>query len=205
MVLNQLLAKRIRADKREKLNRLNEVLAEEAERPERDFSLHNIGKVCEKKNILAARSLYSKQSQDYRSLIQAWETVYKSNRKPQQLINKYEALLEGIPDPALRSIVQSLFIENRELKNENSILKNKTTILLDRRPIKTEKNVNAKEALVLTSSEKAVLLAAFSEEWLEFEGWTIGDSGEVRNGLGRVVLDVGFISAYRKILRYLNN
>ena len=54
----------------------------------------------------------------------------------------------------------------------------------------------------LTPSEREALEKAISPEFLEEQGWHEGDYGEIVNDRRRILFEVGFARAIRKILGY---
>ena len=71
-LLDSLLAKRGRSNKRAHLSQLHELCRRRHQSGSREFSLPAIGRLAEEQGILKGRALYNAPSADYRALIQAW-------------------------------------------------------------------------------------------------------------------------------------
>ena len=71
-VLESLLAKGGRSNRRANLARMQELCRKQHETGSRDFSLPAIGRLAEAEGIMKGRALYNAQSVDYRALIEAW-------------------------------------------------------------------------------------------------------------------------------------
>ncbi|MEI7298283.1 gamma-mobile-trio protein GmtX [Paraburkholderia tropica] len=208
IVLDTLLAKGGRSHRLARLRALHEICRRHEESGSRDFSLPTIGRLVEAEGLLKGRVLYNTQSADYRELICAWSS-YVGPSIPQSVkpLASHEYLLR-IHDPAIRSIMQTIIGERDKLKAEVNLLKTSAQIIVDRRPI----GVRAPGAAILghgatngldahlTPSEREALEKAVSAEYLERQGLREGTHGEIVNERGRMVFDVGFARAIRKIL-----
>lgn len=71
-VLESLLAKGGRSNRRAALAKMQELCRRQHESGSRDFSLPAIGRLAEAEGIMKGRVLYNAQSADYRTLIEAW-------------------------------------------------------------------------------------------------------------------------------------
>src|ERR1700759_5529831 len=71
-VLESLLAKGGRLNRRANLVNMYEVCRKQYEAGSRDFSLPSIGRQAEAESIMKGHALYNAQSADYRTLIEAW-------------------------------------------------------------------------------------------------------------------------------------
>lgn len=123
------------------------------------------------------------------------------------MLASHEYLMR-IADPAIRSIMQSIIAERDKLKSQLNILKANTQVTVDRRPlgatIATAPGMEPVAVLALaaqlTPSEHEALLKAISPEYLEKCGLREGSHGEIVNERGRILFDVGFTRAIRKVL-----
>lgn len=160
---------------------------------------------------MKGRALYNAASADYRALFAAWAAYsgpakFKAPAMPKVLAS-HEYLMR-IPDPAIRSIMQSTIVERDKLRAQVNLLKSKTVVTIDRRPlgatiaqVSPDKSVpvlmmNAQ----LTDSERRALTLAISPDFLADQGWHEGSHGEIVTDGGRTVFDVGFARAIRKVL-----
>ncbi|WP_241000715.1 gamma-mobile-trio protein GmtX [Pseudomonas viridiflava] len=123
------------------------------------------------------------------------------------MLASYEYLMR-IEDPAIRSIMQTAIIERDKLKAQLNLLKANTQVIVDRRP-QGATIVAAPEAqpvpvlamaAQLTQSEREAFKKAVSSDYLEERGLREGSDGEIVNERGRIMFEVGFARAIRKIL-----
>ncbi|MBF0503076.1 MAG: alpha/beta hydrolase [Candidatus Riflebacteria bacterium] len=208
-VLESLLAKGGRSDRRAKLEKLHEVCRKQHAAGSRDFSLPTIGRMGEAANIMkTGRSLYNAEAADYRTLIEAWAAYAgPSAPKPPKMKASHEYLMK-IEDPALRSIMQSVIAERDKLKMQINMLKAVTEKIVDRRPLgaKISTTPGSKPMAVLEMSaqlppyERESLMKAISCEYLERNGLYEGERGEILNEKGRKIFEVGFTRAIRRVL-----
>lgn len=207
-VLDSLLAKGGRSNRRANLAKMHEVCRKQHETGARDFSLPAIGRIAEAEGIMKARALYNAPSADYRTLIGAWAAYAGPPApKPPKPLASHEYLMR-IEDPAIRSIMQAIIAERDKIKAQLNILKANTQITVDRRPLGvTIANAPGAQPVAvlalsaqLTPSEREALQKAVSADYLEERSLHEGSHGEILNERGRIVFDVGFARAIRKIL-----
>lgn len=205
-VLNGLLARASRSDKKDNLKTVHEVCSTHHASGNKDFSLPVIGPKVEAAGALKAAALKTKQSQDYRELIAAW-AAYAGPADPKQPTvprGSMEEWMMKIPDPAARSLVQSVMVERDKLRHQVNTLKAHASITIDLRP-KSEAPEAARvevlaPALMLTPTERQALERAISAGLLIQEGWSEGPRGEIVAASGRRVFDSGFATGLRKLL-----
>lgn len=208
VVLESLLGKGGRAQRRTNLEKLHEVCREQNESGSRDFLLPTIGRLCEEQGIFKGRVLYNAQSADYRTLITAWAAYAGPPApKPPKVLASYEYLAR-VEDPALRALMQAVVAERDKLKAQVNLLKANMQVTVDRRPLgatvvstpTSEPVAILTMAAQLTPSERDALRKAVAPEFLAEQGWQEGSHGEIRNDRGRMLFDVGYASAIRKVL-----
>jgi hypothetical protein len=207
-VLELLLAKAQRSNRRANLAKMHELCRSQHEAGSRDFSLSAIGRIAEASGIIKGRALYNAPSADYRELIRAWATHSgpPAPKLPKALAS-HEYLMR-IDDPAIRSIMQSIIAERDKLKAQINVLKANTQVTVDRRPLgATVSAVPGSPPVIvlalagqLSPSEREALQKAVSADYLEERGFQEGSHGEILNQRGRVVFEVGFAWAIRKVL-----
>jgi hypothetical protein len=210
-VLELLLSKSERSNKRANLTKMHEVCRKQYESGSRDFSLPVIGRQAEVEGFMKGRALYNAQSADYRVLIAAWAVFagpapQKSSQSSKPLAS--HQYLERIPDPAMRSVIQAIIAERDRLKAQLNVLKAHTQVTVDRRPLGASISVTSTTQSVavlapsaqLTSSERDALKKAVLPDYLEDKGLREGSHGEILNERGRTIFEVGFARAIRKIL-----
>jgi hypothetical protein len=207
-VLESLLAKGGRSNRRANLVKMHELCRRQHENASCDFSLATVGRLSEASGILKGRALYNAQSADYRVLIEAWASYAgpPAPKSPKTLAS-HEYLMR-IEDPAIRSIMQAIIVERDKLKAQLNILKANTQVVVDRRPLgATIAGVSGAQPVAvltlspqLTPSEREALQKAVSSGYLEERGMREGSHGEIVNERGRTIFEVGFARAIRKVL-----
>lgn len=207
-VLDALLAKGSRSNRRANLVKMHEICRKHYEANSRDFSLPVIGRLAEADSIMKGRALYNAQSADYRMLIEAW-SAYAGPPvpKPAKMLASHEYLMR-IEDPAIRSIMQSIIAERDKLKAQLNVLKANAQVTVDRRPLGAAISASPEArplavlsfSAQLTPSERESLQKAVSPEYLEERSLREGSHGEIINERGRTIFEVGFAKAIRKIL-----
>ncbi|CAE6970530.1 gamma-mobile-trio protein GmtX [Paraburkholderia domus] len=207
-VLESLLAKGGRSNRRASLAKMHELCRRQHEAGSRDFSLSAIGRLAEAEGIMKGRALYNAPSADYRALIEAWAAYAGPPApKPPRTLASHEYLMR-IEDPAIRSIMQAIIAERDKLKAQLNVLKANAQVTVDRRPLAAtvEAVPHAQPVTVLamaaqlTPSEREALQKAVSAHYLEERGLREGSHGEIVNARGRTVFEVGFARAIRKVL-----
>ncbi|MCO7594681.1 MULTISPECIES: gamma-mobile-trio protein GmtX [Pseudomonas] len=207
-VLDSLLAKGGRSNRRAGLANLHEVCRRQHETGSRDFSLPAIGRLAEAEGIMKGRVLYNAQSADYRTLIEAWSAYSGPPApKPPKTLASHEYLMR-IEDPAIRSIMQATIAERDKLRAQLNVLKANSQVTVDRRPLATTiiatPEVQPVPVLAiparLTQSEREAFRKAISPNYLEERGLREGSHGEIVNERGRIIFEVGFTRAIRKVL-----
>lgn len=207
-VLAALLQGCTREQKRENLRGLHDLCAAQ-HAGSKDFSFPVIGKLWEATGGIKARALYNAPSEDYRTLIQAWEkhSGPVEVRVAEPRTKASHDFIARIDDPAIRALVQGALIERDKLQAEVNLLKSLTQLNLDRSPalpgpapLAAPLLAPAASAPELKPSEREALERAVSPEFLSDQGWTEGRSGEVLNDKGRRLFEPGFTRAIRKVL-----
>ncbi|RYG58210.1 MAG: alpha/beta hydrolase [Alphaproteobacteria bacterium] len=205
-IFKALTVSSVRQQKRDNLKILHE-LCRVQHNGGKDFSIATIGKLWELAGGISARALYNAPSEDYRTLIKAWESFsgplqLKPNRPS---TNKYQ-FLERIDDAAVRALVQGIIIERDKMRAELNLLKSGICIELDRRPVNPSRSnsdsvdQSRASSLALSESEREALGRSISPAFLRDEGWTEGRNGEVYTDKGRRLFEAGFVQAIKKIL-----
>ena len=196
------------ARKGKNLEILNDVCRKQFERGSKDFTIATIGRLSEENAGPATQSLRNKTGDNFKALISAWanHTGGSVKRKPRLNENPLYAILDKIPDPAVRAVVGAVLAENRKLKGEVNLLKRNAHVVIDQRPLQSSQG-SQKEltqilpaSIGLTESEMDALKHASSDLQIQNEGWRVDEGGRVLNAHGRVIFKVGFVSAIRKVL-----
>lgn len=213
VMLKELLGKKCRSDKAATLQKLHELCSIEYSRrglATRDLSTANMARVAESHGLFKARTIYNKQSEDYVTLIRAWESysgpvTSKAVKSPPSPNDKH-SFLKKIDDPAVRSLCQMALIERDKLKEEVNMLKASRAWTIDMRPLGAELKQGTDNLAViemaaqLTDSERNSLAAAIDPAALAKRKWVRGELGEILDERGRCIFRPGFASAIKKIL-----
>lgn len=201
----------VRPQKQRNLDIINAICRELHGLGSRDFSLATVGRMSEACHGMSRNALYNKASEDFRTLIAAWSTFAgeppkKQPSPPNPLAE--ENLLRRIDDPALRSLLGGIVAQRNRLRGEVNLLKANANVVIDRRTLPGHTHVTQEGRVMqvlsplaqLTETETAALRKAISPDFLRQEGWREGQHGEIVNAKGRVLLDIGFANAVRKLL-----
>jgi hypothetical protein len=206
-VLESLLAKGGRSNRRSNLTKMHDLCSIQHAAGSRDFSVSAIGRLAEGEGIMKGRALHNAQSADYRALIGAWAAYAGPPApKPPKALASYEYLMR-IKDPAIRSIMQNHIAERDKLKAQLNVLKANTQVTVDRRPqgATLAAALGGQPVTVLalssqlTPTEREALQKAVSRDYLEERGLREGSHGEIVNAHGRIMFEVGFTRAIRKM------
>ena len=205
-VLAALLAKGSRAQVQRTLHGIHDICRKQFEAGSKDFSLSTIGRLCQELGLFNGRILYNASSRDYKELIQAWAAyVGPPIAPPPKSLASHQYLMK-IQDPAIRSIMQATIAERDKLRAQINQLKSNSLATIDLRPsgVTMANNPTGPMAILeigsqLTQAEREAIQRAISPIFLEEQGWTEGDRGEIRNGK-RVIFPPGFATALRRIL-----
>jgi hypothetical protein len=201
----------VRPQKQRNLDIIHAVCRELHELGSRDFSLATVGRMSEARHGMSRNALYNKTSEDFRTLIAAWSTFAGEPAKRQLSPLKplaEEDLLRKIDDPALRSLLGGIVAERNRLRGEVNLLKRNASIVIDRRTLPGHAHVTPEGQVMqvlsplanLTDTEIAALRKAIAPEFISQEGWREGPHGEILNAKGRILFDIGFANAVRKLL-----
>lgn len=104
--------------------------------------------------------------------------------------------------------MQSIISERDKLQTQINTLKANYHVTVDRRPLgatvisspSTGPTFVLEMKAQLTPSERDALRKAISPEFLNYQDWREGSHGEIFNSVDRVIFDVGFTTAIRKVL-----
>lgn len=200
------LKKMANVRKQRNLDIIHAVCREQYERGSKDFSVATIARIAEERGGPVKGSIHNKTGDDFKGLIKAWaEHTGGVTRKVRKVSpNPYEALIEKIENPALRSMMSGILAENRKLRRENALLKSQTYRVLDMRPQVSNAPISPIEILPastgLLPSELDALRQAISAKLLADEGWTCDEDGRILSDLGRTIFKAGYATAIRKII-----
>lgn len=191
--------------KQKTLDLIHEVCREQYERGSKDFSVATIARVAADRGGPSKGAIHNATGDDYKGLIKAWaEHTGGVTRKVRQVSeNPYAALIEKIENPALRSMMNGILAENRQMRREITLLKAEGNRVIDMRPQTTEPRETVQILPVshgLYPTEIEALRHAVSDRLLKDEGWTTDSEGRVYTETGRALYKPGYVSAIRKIL-----
>lgn len=224
-VLDSLLARGGRSDKRAHLSQVHEICRKRHQAGSRDFSLSAIGRLAEEQGVFETyRVVYNAPSADYRALIQAWAAYAGPPTPKSPRAQKQPSTCEWvkhISDSAQRSKVLIIMAERDDLKAQLNTLKGATQLEIVQRPgepmqailvsrqqpgtfmpaPRTETPTVLPPFSELTRTEREALENSISPGYLGMRGLRIGDGGEILDRSGRTMFAVRFVNAVRKILR----
>lgn len=192
--------------KAKNLDIIHSVCREQYERGSTDYSVATISKIAQEHGGPAKSTIHNKTGDDFKGLIKAWAShtggVTRKVRKVSE--NPIYAVLDKIPDPAVRAVMGAVLAENKRLRGEVNLLKAHTEVVIDL----TAKKVNYPQdtiqmlsaSLGLTNSEQVALRHAISNQLLQDEGWKTDEHGRILTSNGRPIFKVGFVSAIKKII-----
>jgi hypothetical protein len=191
--------------KQRTLDIIFEVCREQYDRGSKDFSVATIARIAAERGGPSKGAIHNTTGDDYKGLIKAWaEHTGGVTRKVRQVSeNPYSALIDKIENPALRSMMNSILAENRQMRREITLLKAEGNRVIDMRPQSTEPRETVQilpASHGLYPTEMEALRHAVSDRLLKDEGWTTDSEGRVVTETGRALYKPGYVSAIRKIL-----
>jgi len=188
------------------LDIIHAVCREQHERGSKDFSVAMISKIAQERGGPVKSTIHNKTGDDFKGLIKAWaDHIGGATRKVRKLSeNPVYAVLDKIPDPAVRAVMGAVLAENRKLRGEVNLLKANTEVVIDQRITSASQPRDTIQILPastgLTDSESEALRHAISDRLMQDEGWTQDDHGRVLNAKGRVIYKIGYVTAIRKVV-----
>jgi hypothetical protein len=192
--------------KAKNLDILHAVCREQHERGSTDFSVATVSKISQERGGPVRSTIHNKTGDDFKGLIKVWADytggVTRKVRKIHE--NPLYAVLDKIPDPAVRAVMGAVLAENKKLRGEINLLKANTEVVIDQRNTTTNQMKEAIQILPasmgFTESEKEALRHSISDRLMQDEGWTQDDHGRILNSKGRSIYKVGYMTAIRKML-----
>lgn len=192
--------------KAKNLNIIHAVCREQHERGSRDFSVATISRIAQERGGPVKSTIHNKTGDDFKGLIKAWaDHTGGLTRKVRKVAeNPIYAVLDKIPDPAVRAVMGAVLAENKKLRGEVNLLKANSEVVIDRTTKMVSQSQDAIQIMPaltgFTDDEKAALRHAISDALMQDEGWSQDDHGRVLNAKGRMIYKVGYTTAIRKIL-----
>lgn len=171
-----------------------------------DFSVATISKIAQERGGPVKSTIHNKTGDDFKGLIKSWANYTGgATRKVRKVSeNPVYAVLDKIPDPAVRAVMGAVLAENKKLRGEVNLLKANTEVVIDQRTVSACQPKDTFQILPastgLTDSEKEALRHAISDNFMQDEGWVQDDHGRILNAKGRVIFKVGYVTAIRKIV-----
>ena len=176
-----------------------------------DFALATVGRMAHERGGPTPRTMYTAQSEDFRTLVKAWKDFSAAAAGKPAL--KVKPLAEAdwvrrIDDPAVRALVAAIVAERNSLRAQINVLRANANIVIDRRPPQGSVSATPDGQVLqvvspkqmLSDSEREALERAVSKSFLDHEGWHEGPRGEIVNDKGRRLFEHGFTAAIRKLL-----
>lgn len=171
-----------------------------------DFSVATISKIAQECGGPVKSTIHNKTGDAFKGLIKAWaDHTGGTTRKVRKVMeNPVYAVLDKIPDPAVRAVMGAVLAENKKLRGEVNLLKANTEVIID---LTTKPSSHTRETIQilpvfngLNDSEREALRHAISDELMQDEAWLQDNHGRILNAKGRTIFKIGFVSAIRKIL-----
>lgn len=200
------LKKTANTRKQRNLDIIHTVCREQYERGSKDFSVATIARIASERGGPVKGSIHNKTGDDFKGLLTAWAeyTGGVTRKAPKLSKNPYEALIEKIENPALRSMMSGILAENRKLRRENILLKSETDRVLDMRPHFKIESFDVTQILPastqLLSSEVDALRHAVSDKFLAEQDWKRDENGRITNHMGRQIYKAGYAVSIFKII-----
>lgn len=192
--------------KAKNLDILHAVCREQHERGSTDFSVATISRISEERGGPVKSTIHNKTGDDFKGLIKAWaDHTGGLTRKVRKISeNPIYAVLDKIPDPAVRAVMGAVLAENKKLRGEVNLLKANTEVVIDqstKQPSYSRDVIQILPASTgLTDSEKEALRHAISAKLMQDEGWSQDEHGRILNDKKRAIYKVGYVMAIRKII-----
>ena len=212
-VLDALKRKTKRSDKMRSLDVIHSVCGEIHASGGVDYSYALVGRMSERQGGPACVTLYSRASEDYRALINAWEAYAKAQGrsrpvKPQLATDEH--LLQQVSDPSIRMLLSMAIAERNNLRKQLDTLRSQANITVDLRPLPGVATVDTKANEViqvvsplegLTPTQRDRLQRAIAPATLKAMGWEETQDGEVVvQRTGEVLFGPGYTHAIRFLL-----
>jgi hypothetical protein len=194
--------------KAKNLDILHAVCREQHERGSTDFSVATISRISEEQGGPVKSTIHNKTGDDFKGLIKVWaDYTGGSTRKVRKISeNPIYAVLDKIPDPAVRAVMGAVLAENKKLRGKVNLLTANTEVVIDQ-STKQSSCSNSRDVIQiipastgLTESEKEALRHAISDKLMQDEGWSEDDHGRILNDKKRAIYKVGYVMAIRKII-----
>lgn len=188
------------------LDIVHAVCREQHERGSSDFSVATISKIAQEHGGPAKSTIHNKTGDDFKGLIKAWaDHVGGITRKVRTVSESpVYAVLDKIPDPAVRAVMGAVLAENKKLRGELNLLKANTEYVIDRTTKPASQPQDTIQILPastgLTDDEKEALRHAISDKLMQDEGWSQDAHGRILNDKRRALYKVGYVNAIRKIV-----
>jgi hypothetical protein len=212
-VLGALKQKTKRSDKVRSLDVIHSVCGEIHASGGVNYTYALVGRMSERQGGPACITLYSKASEDYRTLINAWEAHAKAQGrsrpvKPQLATDDH--LLQQISDPSIRMLLSMAIAERYNLRKQLDTLRSQTNITVDLRPLPGVATVDTKANEIiqvvtplegLSPTQRDSLQRAIAPATLKSMGWVETLDGEVVvQRTGEVIYGPGYTHAINFLL-----
>ena len=121
--------------KQKNLDLIHAVCREQHERGSSDFSVAMISKIAQERGGPVKSTIHNKTGDDFKGLIKSWADLTGGvTRKVRKVSdNPIYAVLDKIPDPAVRAVMGSVLAENKKLRGQVNLLKANTEVVIDMR------------------------------------------------------------------------
>ena len=193
--------------KMKNLDIIHAVCREQHERGSKDYSVATISKIAQERGGPVKSTIHNKTGDDFKGLIKAWADHTGGELRKMRKVRESPlyAVLDKIPDPAVRAIMGAVLAENRQLRGEVNLLKAHSNGVIDQRVTVSSPSQQPIQALhiltgLFTNVEKEALQHAISDRMMQDEGWSLDQHGRILNAKGRHIFKIGFSTAIQKML-----
>ena len=174
------------------------ICTEQEKQGQYDFSSSTISKLGFSKGVPKAQSLRNKSGEHYRALLNACEQKH-SDKKHKPKGRSKSDWIDEIDNPKHRLLAR---MQASELKAANSKLTEFSPP--GARIIIRDHQNNSNEEAILTDLERGALEYLISKKFLNKWNYDFGNSGQIIDANGKMVLKVATVDAIKKALNQLS-
>lgn len=191
--------------KQQSLRLIYRLCEEQHDRGSSDFSIATIGRLSAAVGGPSAAAIRNKTGDDYKALIKVYAEAVggKAKKVAARKASILDEILEGVPDPVLRTRIGILLAELESARGQVTALRHlagQTAVLHLDAPEAVPPDVVVPCAIDLSKQERNALERAIAPATLEHWGWVAEVNGRVKTDAGQVVYPAGYLTAIQKVL-----
>lgn len=195
-VLSQLKSSR----SRKSLEAIQAVCKEHHDSGAVDFRIATIAKLGAQRGVPSAQTIRNKTGESYRALIEAWQVLGDQKKKEIKTritpSGKYD-WVDDVSNPTHRYLILDLIAKVRHLRAENKGFASIKKLEIDCRSGTEPAESQLPNFL---NHELDALKEAISGEFLNRQGWVLGERGSIKDQNGKVIFRNGFVDVIEKML-----